>query len=119
LLGSGATGKYLLYAVGEIALVVIGILIALQINNWSNDIERQQKELSYISSIIDDIDSDIVKSKITLDQLANTIRGLDSLLLELSSERIHTNSNKAYLLWMKYIGFTEFISNDRTAITQT
>jgi len=35
LLGTGATSKYLLYAVGEIALVVIGILIALQINNWN------------------------------------------------------------------------------------
>lgn len=35
LLGDGATRKYLLYAVGEIALVVIGILIALQINNWN------------------------------------------------------------------------------------
>ncbi|MDG2449233.1 MAG: DUF6090 family protein [Saprospiraceae bacterium] len=27
--------KYLLYALGEIALVVVGILIALQINNWN------------------------------------------------------------------------------------
>ena len=31
------TGKYLKYAVGEIVLVVIGILIALQINNWNED----------------------------------------------------------------------------------
>jgi hypothetical protein len=49
-----------------------------------------------------------------LDQLNNTIKGIDSLLLELSSDRINTNSNKAYSLWMNYIGFTEFISNDRT-----
>ena len=35
LLGSGQARKYLLYAIGEIALVVIGILIALQINNWN------------------------------------------------------------------------------------
>jgi len=32
---SGIARKYLLYAIGEIALVVIGILIALQINNWN------------------------------------------------------------------------------------
>ena len=37
LLGDGATSKYLLYAIGEIALVVIGILIALQINNWNEN----------------------------------------------------------------------------------
>ena len=35
LLDGGATRKYLVYAIGEIALVVIGILIALQINNWN------------------------------------------------------------------------------------
>jgi hypothetical protein len=41
LLGEGATSKYLLYAIGEMALVVIGILIALQINNWNeNRIDR-------------------------------------------------------------------------------
>ncbi|MFZ9032251.1 MAG: DUF6090 family protein, partial [Robiginitalea sp.] len=36
-------GRYLLYALGEIMLVVIGILIALQINNW-NDSRLQKKE---------------------------------------------------------------------------
>lgn len=45
LLDGGRTSKYLLYAVGEIGLVVIGILIALQINNWNqerlNAIEEQ------------------------------------------------------------------------------
>ena len=41
--------KYLLYAVGEIVLVVIGILIALQINNWNEkrkDIDLEQKFLT-------------------------------------------------------------------------
>ena len=31
----GKTGKYLKYAIGEVVLVVFGILIALQINNWN------------------------------------------------------------------------------------
>lgn len=35
LMETGKTGKYLKYAIGEIVLVVIGILIALQINNWN------------------------------------------------------------------------------------
>jgi hypothetical protein len=43
---AGKTGKYLKYAVGEIFLVVIGILIALQINNWneSRKLNRSIKE---------------------------------------------------------------------------
>ena len=55
-------GRYLLYAIGEIALVVIGILIALQINTWnSNEIERQE-ETSYLTRISSDLtlDSEIV-----------------------------------------------------------
>jgi len=43
LLVKGAVKKYLLYAIGEILLVVIGILIALQINNW-NEARKNRKE---------------------------------------------------------------------------
>ncbi len=47
--------KYLIYAIGEIALVVIGILIALQINN-NNDIRKErQKELRYLENIKSDL----------------------------------------------------------------
>lgn len=46
LLSQNKTGKYVKYAVGEIVLVVIGILIALQINNWNIDrIERKNEHL--------------------------------------------------------------------------
>ena len=48
---SGSTRKYLLYAIGEIALVVIGILIALQINNWNQNIFKYQKEAAYLETI--------------------------------------------------------------------
>jgi len=44
-------GKYLLYAVGEIILVVIGILIALQINNNNEERKIKIKELSYLANI--------------------------------------------------------------------
>ena len=47
LLGEGQARNYLLYAIGEIALVVIGILIALQINNW-NESRKQQKQEFYL-----------------------------------------------------------------------
>ena len=37
MIDSGSTRKYLLYAIGEIVLVVVGILIALSINNWNQE----------------------------------------------------------------------------------
>ena len=47
LMESGSMQRYLFYAVGEIALVVIGILIALQINNWNEarQLQTQEEEL--------------------------------------------------------------------------
>ena len=47
LLTENKFSKYLLYAIGEIVLVVIGILIALQINNW-NETQKDQHELTNI-----------------------------------------------------------------------
>lgn len=51
--------KYLLYAFGEIFLVVIGILIALQVNNW-NEEQKEQKELQgYLSNISKNLERDM------------------------------------------------------------
>jgi hypothetical protein len=51
----GNIGKYLTYAIGEILLVVIGILIALQINNWNEG--RKQK--LFARKILEDINTSI------------------------------------------------------------
>ena len=44
LLSENQFSKYLIYAVGEIILVVIGILIALQINNWNEEDKTFQRQ---------------------------------------------------------------------------
>jgi tetratricopeptide (TPR) repeat protein len=48
-------GKYLLYAVGEIVLVIIGILFALQINNWNSDKKAHQQELDLYAKLLNDL----------------------------------------------------------------
>ena len=60
LLDGGATSKYLLYAIGEIALVVIGILIALQINNWNSNIKQTIQLHNYLRSIQSNIQADLI-----------------------------------------------------------
>lgn len=47
--------NYFLYAVGEIVLVVIGILIALQINNTNEDQKKREIELSYLERLVIDL----------------------------------------------------------------
>ncbi|MBK7869343.1 MAG: hypothetical protein IPJ74_01005 [Saprospiraceae bacterium] len=51
LLGSGKVKSYALYAIGEILLVVIGILIALQINAWNQDRLNRKEERIILSNL--------------------------------------------------------------------
>ncbi len=53
------TTKYFKYAIGEIILVVIGILIALQINNWNESRKDNIKEHAYLVNLTKDIKADI------------------------------------------------------------
>ncbi|MBO3116110.1 hypothetical protein J4050_05090 [Winogradskyella sp. DF17] len=59
LMETGKTGKYLKYAIGEIILVVIGILIALQINNWNEKENRNEKLINIYESVHADIKNDL------------------------------------------------------------
>tara|TARA_R110000764_G_scaffold240046_1_gene341787 strand:+ start:69386 stop:69697 length:312 start_codon:yes stop_codon:yes gene_type:complete len=60
LLNAGKTGKYLKYALGEIVLVVIGILIALQINNWNEDRKNARMEIQVLREISENLGEDIL-----------------------------------------------------------
>jgi hypothetical protein len=50
------TSKYLKYAIGEIILVVIGILIALQINNWNERRKERDQSVFYHEQLINDLE---------------------------------------------------------------
>lgn len=56
LLEQNRVSKYLLYAIGEIVLVVIGILIALQINNWNEIRKEKALEKELINLLISDLE---------------------------------------------------------------
>lgn len=56
LLGENKFSRYLIYAFGEIFLVVVGILLALQFNNWNIESENSTKERWYLINIVEDIE---------------------------------------------------------------
>jgi Family of unknown function (DUF6090) len=58
LMESNKTGKYIKYAIGEIVLVVIGILIALSINEWNDQKKNAASELIYYCRILEDFELD-------------------------------------------------------------
>ena len=69
------TGEYLKYAIGEIVLVVIGILIALSINNWNENKKTHRKEVILAEQLLEDARADSVffQSRITHQQIRDTL----------------------------------------------
>ncbi|MEQ6124186.1 DUF6090 family protein [Pseudotenacibaculum sp. MALMAid0570] len=55
LISEGNTSKYLKYAIGEIALVVVGILLALQVSNWNTNLKKEEQELKFLEHIYEDL----------------------------------------------------------------
>ncbi|PHQ28449.1 DUF6090 family protein [Leeuwenhoekiella nanhaiensis] len=70
LLSEGKTAKYIKYATGEIVLVVIGILIALQINNWNEGRKLNQEELRLLSEVKSNLETTLIN--FSRDTLLNT-----------------------------------------------
>ena len=89
------TGKYLKYAIGEIVLVVVGILIALSINNWNDNRKNNNLKQAYVKNLIFDLEKDLETLKLlqnyntnyenageyTLDFMNNKLSKIDTLRL--------------------------------------
>lgn len=74
ILSEGKTGKYISYALGEIILVVIGILIALSINNWSEANKLRAKEYRVLKELKGNVETNIaiLKGKIKINETINS-----------------------------------------------
>jgi hypothetical protein len=87
--------RYLLYAIGEIILVVIGILIALQINNWNEHRKDRQVELKILKEMKLALNNDIRNLKINLRSYKSVKRSLEIIKEQLPLE-IPTNDSLQY-----------------------
>ena len=98
-------GNYYKYAVGEIILVVLGILIALSINNWNENRKNKKKELVLINNIIEDLGLDLIHINKSLNEVVNQKELVDDLI-----EKIIDNKKK---LDYEKIGLLRFSSDFR------
>ncbi|WP_449288538.1 DUF6090 family protein [Meishania litoralis] len=73
--------KYLIYAIGEIILVVIGILIALQINNWNEERKENAIIETYLKSMLVDLKNDIIRFDGIIESMDGQIKTNSSIFL--------------------------------------
>jgi mRNA-degrading endonuclease YafQ of YafQ-DinJ toxin-antitoxin module len=110
LLSEGKTGKYFKYAIGEIILVVIGILIALQINNWNENRKNRKLEQDYYCRILEDFQ--LTQELIQQSNIAVTqqIENGKKLIIDLYK----SNKTRETILndWLKVIRLQKFVPSD-------
>ena len=80
LMEKNKTGKYLKYAIGEIILVVIGILIALQINNWNESQKDETKLFNYLTNLREALIDDIASLKSNISFNKTRLKGVFYIL---------------------------------------
>lgn len=112
LLAENKFSKYLIYAIGEIVLVVIGILIALSINNWNDERKIKKEENSALLNLNEDFEfnltsiEDLIKRtsseiEVGLRILENTGNKyktsssfeLDSMLIPIANHQLYFSQN--------------------------
>ena len=86
LITEGKTGKYFKYATGEIVLVVVGILIALSINNWNEEHKKKALMITNIKSMAEDIQMDIYNIQKANKSLHNQIVAAKNIIPIMESE---------------------------------
>lgn len=94
LLAKGKTTKYLKYAIGEIFLVVIGILIALQINTWNENRKDSIEENAILENLLENLmlakqqSEALISEEKDLKKLLIHVLGVESTTIEAENRRI-------------------------------
>lgn len=97
LLSKNKLSSYLIYATGEIVLVVMGILIALQINNWNEYKKKEQFELSLLKEMKKNLKADLKDIDINIKYIERSIKSTKIILTSFENNIPFSDSlNKHY-----------------------
>lgn len=107
---AGKNSKYLVYAVGEIVLVVIGILIALQINNWNTSKAEDQIIHNFMKSIESNIEEDLLQLGQLTKRRNDAQRIFPKIVYDLSNKLVSSTDTFKHGFSLA-ISESQFISN--------
>jgi len=112
------TGKYLKYAIGEIVLVVIGILIALQINNWNENRKTQNNQDKYLILLKEEALKNINSIKIAKETIESTMITQRDLIKLIDSN--HDTISEKYIseLFVKMFVFTTTLDYENSVFSE-
>lgn len=113
LLQQNKLSKYLIYALGEIILVVIGILIALSINNWNEASKSSKKEQVFLANLEQELIEDSIQLltlRHTLGNAVNYKRVFEKHMLGIAQDEDSLSDH----LINQYNIFTDFVPNSTT-----
>lgn len=88
--------KYIRYAVGEIVLVVVGILIALQINNWNVRQEMKAREIEMLKLLQSDLKEGLEEFDQSIRQYDRARKSINYLLEYMEADKPYTDSLKQH-----------------------
>ncbi len=103
LLAENRFSKYLLYAIGEIFLVVIGILIALQINNWNEAKKDHAYEMTMLTEVARSLSTDKLNFQSHIDAYTVLSNSVD-YFTNLSKNNVMFHDSLKQRLWNLNIG---------------
>lgn len=108
--------RYITYAFGEIILVVIGILIALTINNWNQNRSERTLEQGYISALMEDAQTDLANFDSIISLNESRVLHLDSLAALSYNFEENSGKDAELMIWyIKSLKHPDFITQtDRT-----
>ena len=96
------TGKYFKYAIGEIVLVVIGILIALQVNNLNEQRKIDKTTQDYYCQLLEDLKKDKAYIKETIAFLDSTINTYDTYIKTYNESNLNFNQAQENIYKLGY-----------------
>jgi hypothetical protein len=111
------TRRYLGYAVGELVLVVFGILIALQINNWNEERIEQRQIADYAHALIKDLERDLAMVEVIKREIDVLINKIDALAAYIE-DRPFEELRNIDLFYLMRAPFYRPYSWNRTALEQ-
>lgn len=104
---------YLRYAIGEIVLVMVGILLALQVNNWNEARKERNIEIKYLKNLKLDLKTDLVNLDSMIVDRRNKMLSANALLKLQPPNTIDQLKSFDSLLWKVY-GWTSFTPRTNT-----